>query len=163
VNKTTPGGDRDYAIIRPAIARDLPGILALERQSALVAHWSENTYRESFESQSGERIILVAEIKNQIAAFLVARFIVDECELENIVVAAAHRRKGIASQLLEHVVGEARKAHTRQIFLEVRESNTPAIAAYGKFGFRRSGVRNSYYSDPAEHAVLFTLAVSGSP
>ena len=45
-------------------------------------------------------------------------------------------------------------------FLEVRESNTPAIALYKKLGFTKSGMRNNYYTNPVENAVLMSKCVT---
>ena len=42
----------------------------------------------------------------------------------------------------------------KEIFLEVRASNTPAISLYLKCGFEKISVRKKYYGDPAEDAVI---------
>jgi ribosomal-protein-alanine N-acetyltransferase len=41
------------------------------------------------------------------------------------------------------------------VFLEVRESNAAARCFYEKAGFVQTGRRKSYYTDPAEDAVLY--------
>ena len=40
------------------------------------------------------------------------------------------------------------------VTLEVRRSNTGAIALYERFGFRSAGVRRRYYADNGEDAVI---------
>ena len=45
----------------------------------------------------------------------------------------------------------------KEIFLEVRESNTPAIALYESLGFEKIGVRKGYYDKPKEDAVIYRL------
>lgn len=42
------------------------------------------------------------------------------------------------------------------VLLEVRASNSPALALYTSLGFERVGLRKRYYSD-GEDAVLMTL------
>lgn len=46
------------------------------------------------------------------------------------------------------------------IFLEVRESNQPAIVLYEKMGFEHMGVRKGYYSDPTEDAITMSRKYS---
>jgi ribosomal-protein-alanine N-acetyltransferase len=43
---------------------------------------------------------------------------------------------------------------TNSIFLEVRESNSPAIGLYKKFGFVKISIRKNFYSFPDENAVV---------
>ena len=43
---------------------------------------------------------------------------------------------------------------TEEIFLEVRESYTPAIKLYEKCGFERLSVRKNFYSNPTENAIV---------
>ena len=44
--------------------------------------------------------------------------------------------------------------------LEVRAHNAPAIALYGKHGYRVAGRRKNYYEKPTEDALLMTLNLS---
>ncbi len=87
--------------------------------------------------------------------FLVARNVAPEWELENVVVRAEFRGAGIGTQLLEALLTRARAINSRSIFLEVRESNTAARRLYAKAGFRETGRRKGYYSDPPEDAILY--------
>jgi ribosomal-protein-alanine N-acetyltransferase len=138
--------------------------MKLERQSPAAAHWSEQEYRRLVES--AERLLLIAEdgpstatdvISPVALGFLVAHHIPPDWELENIVVAATSQRRGIASRLLGALFAKAREAKSDSIFLEVRESNTPARALYLKAGFRLQARRKSYYTGPIEDAILYSL------
>jgi len=62
---------------------------------------------------------------------------------------------GIADQLLNVFVrfGQANLAF---LTLEVRPSNTPAVALYQKHGFQEAGRRPNYYDNPKEDALLLT-------
>jgi ribosomal-protein-alanine N-acetyltransferase len=62
-------------------------------------------------------------------------------------------RHGIATAMLAallRVIGDSEA----QVTLEVRPSNTGAIALYERFGFRSAGVRRRYYQDTGEDAVI---------
>jgi [ribosomal protein S18]-alanine N-acetyltransferase len=96
----------------------------------------------------------VAETAATLAGFLIVRVIAPEAEILNVAVAAAQRRRGIAAALLTEVENTLRKDNVTRLFLEVRESNQPAIAFYKKHGFAVTGARPGYYREPPESAVL---------
>ena len=104
----------------------------------------------------------VVEDDGAIRAFLVARFTAAECELENLVVAVAHRRRGFGLQLVQSLIATARQRNVVQILLEARESNTAARALYEKVGFELNGRRKAYYSHPEEDALLFAFKCTAS-
>jgi ribosomal-protein-alanine N-acetyltransferase len=110
-----------------------------------------------FQPDAAERFLLVAKNEDQTCGFLIARFGASDCELENIVVAPAERRRGIGSQLLNGLIAAAREQYLEHIHLEVRESNRAAQLLYQKLGFQVSGKRTVYYSNPQEDALTFTL------
>ena len=122
-------------------------------------HWSEQTYQAIFKPGAAERILWVIDEGGQLQGFLVARFTLSECELENLVVAADSRRQGWGSALLQALISEARARHLERILLEVRPSNPAARALYERFGFRVGGKRKNYYSQPPEDALVLVLAL----
>lgn len=144
-------------ILRSATRGDIPSILALERRLPALAHWSEQAYRKIFETGAPERILLVIEDEAGPQGFLVARFGGAECELENIVIAAAQQRRGLGARLLKSLIVQAAERKIERVLLEVRESNVAARALYEKVGFCQTGRRKSYYHHPQEDALLYTL------
>jgi ribosomal-protein-alanine N-acetyltransferase len=129
----------------------------LERQSPSAAHWSVDSYRQVFDQGIAVRIVLVVDDEGSIRGFLIARTAGEECELENIIVASSSQRCGLGSKLIQELIAIARSQRTPGIFLEVRDSNVAARSLYEKCGFTISGRRKSYFTDPAEDAVLYTL------
>jgi ribosomal-protein-alanine acetyltransferase len=125
-----------------------------------LVHWSEQSYRSVFDPVAPERILWVIEDNGELQAFLAARFSAADCELENLVVAAAYRRRGLASELLQALVANARERKLDRILLEVRESNQAARALYVKLGFQENGRRRGYYPQPQEDAILLTLRLN---
>ena len=49
-----------------------------------------------------------------------------------------------------------------EVFLEVRESNEPALALYQGQGFRIAGTRRGYYRSPEEDALVLRLEIPTS-
>ena len=150
--------------VRRAQAADVSAMMALQHESPTAADWSRQQYEALFVTASGqqrsERLAWIAEedsAAHGILAFLVAQCIDAEWELENIVVAAAIRRRGVGTRLLSEFIIYARAGEGSGIFLEVRESNQRARALYRKLGFEETGLRKSYYSNPPEDAILCSL------
>jgi ribosomal-protein-alanine N-acetyltransferase len=155
--------------IRPATPAEIPLFIALERQCSGASHWSEEQYGQAFAADSS-RLVLVAEgafsgNTIEIAGFLVAQHLDPEWELENIAVSPEARRTGVGMQLLNALLARAKETNSQSVFsqtvfLEVRESNSAARALYEKAGFRQTGRRKGYYSDPPEDAILYTSTFS---
>lgn len=145
--------------IRVATAADIPAIIALDRNTQSAAHWSEAAYRDIFKPGTATRISFVGQRNHgSLLGFVIARINGADCELENVAVADSVRRQGVGSELVQALQREAKKREAVRIFLEVRESNSAARALYEKCGFQIIGRRSSYYSNPAEDAVLYSLA-----
>jgi ribosomal-protein-alanine acetyltransferase len=168
--------------IRPANVADVPAMIALERDASAAAHWSRDRYEAIFvEAKFVEGTFVAAGAERQparfawvvereredseslsgegILAFLVAHRISAEWELENIVVAEPARRQGIGALLLSELIAHARAENAAAIFLEVRASNHQARALYRNAGFLETGLRESYYANPPEDAILCSLGL----
>jgi len=92
-----------------------------------------------------------------IKGFLCSQTVYPEAEIQNICVHQAHRRKNIASALLNEFINWCQDHKFDKIFLEVREQNTPAQNLYQKFEFKPMDIRKNYYSSPPDHAHLYEL------
>jgi len=77
-----------------------------------------------------------------------------EAELLRIAVDPAHRGQGLGRTLLEACQTDLAEAGMTSLFLEVRVSNSAAIALYLACGWQRCGLRGGYYPD-GEDAVLY--------
>ena len=53
----------------------------------------------------------------------------------------------------------AQKKQVSRIILEVRKTNTPAIKAYEKQGFKIVGVRKNFYEKPIEDAYIMDVNI----
>lgn len=153
--------------IREAASDDIPLILEVERACSTAAHWSEEQYRKAIDGvgEGPERRVLVAEMaeaelgQGTLVAFLVARRVSEEWELENIAVSQEFRRQGIGMQLLDALLALVQETKGSAVLLEVRESNMAARQLYEKSGFRETGRRRNYYAEPVEDAVLYRRAI----
>lgn len=92
-------------------------------------------------------------------AYVVSHFGADEGEILNLGVAPAHRRRGLARALVEHIMMALSGRGVRSVYLEVRESNVGARQLYERLGFQPVGVRPGYYRRPTEAAVVLRAAI----
>jgi ribosomal-protein-alanine N-acetyltransferase len=168
--------------VRPATAADIPAMLDLERQCPAAAHWSPQHYDDLFRTRGdgARRFVLVLDESAEgskrgpasqlesassravlpTLGFLIAHHVHPEWELENLVVAPAFRRRGLATRLLTALLLHARETNSQSVFLEVRESNQEARALYIRAGFEESGRRRLYYTNPQEDAVQYSLVLT---
>ncbi|MBD0414912.1 ribosomal protein S18-alanine N-acetyltransferase [Oryzicola mucosus] len=79
------------------------------------------------------------------AGFVLARLAAGEAEILTIAVDRAQRRQGLGWQLMDAVLRELHNQRAEALFLEVDETNAPAIALYRRFGFHEVGKRPNYY------------------
>src|SRR5581483_11365849 len=82
-------------------------------------------------------VLLVAdEPVSGVVAFVSCWRVADEVHVLNVATDPAHRRRGHARALVASVMARARSGGASLVLLEVRPSNTAAIALYTAFGFR---------------------------
>ena len=96
----------------------------------------------------------------QTAGFIVSQLAADEAQILTLGVRKDSQRHGIARRLVEAMVRAARKAEVRRLFLEVGQSNAPALGLYNGLGFQQVGHRKGYYEHagaPAEDALVLAL------
>jgi ribosomal-protein-alanine N-acetyltransferase len=95
--------------------------------------------------------LLVGFHGESLAAYLAWRALAPgEAEILYLFTLGPFRRLGFARSLLNLL----KKQGAGILFLEVRESNTPARKLYETEGFNQIGLRRNYYSDPPEDAIV---------
>ena len=141
-------------IVRDAREADIPALAALEKECFSLP-WTEEQLRASL---PGERsVLLAAEGAGKVLGYVGMMHVLDEGYLSNVAVDPACRRQGVAKALIAELLRRAGEFSLAFVTLEVRESNTPAIALYEGFGFAPVGRRKNYYDAPKEDAVLMTV------
>ncbi len=88
---------------------------------------------------------------------------VDEAHITTIAVRPEFRRRGYGELLLVALAEVAIDINARWLTLEVRVSNEIAQSLYRKYGFKSAGVRQRYYSDNHEDALIMWTDEIQSP
>lgn len=83
----------------------------------------------------------------------------DEAHVLNICIDPLAQSRGLGRQLLRAMVQLAADRGAQRVFLEVRPSNTPALALYHSEGFNEIGRRPRYYpaAQGREDAVVMAI------
>ena len=79
---------------------------------------------------------------------------VDEAHITTIAIRPKYRGRGLGELMLVALTEIAFDIEARWLTLEVRVSNGVAQALYRKYGFKPAGVRQRYYSDNQEDALI---------
>ena len=101
----------------------------------------------------------MAEKAGRAAGYLLAYTVAGEVEIARIAVAKELQRQGVASTLLDELETLCKSRGVRKILLDVRAGNAAARALYTKAGFAEDGIRQRFYDDPTEDAVLMSRTV----
>jgi ribosomal-protein-alanine N-acetyltransferase len=140
--------------IEPLTSRaDIDAVLAIEKAS-FTSPWTREMYLAEFDNTGVSHFYLAKTPPGDIIGFCSFRRVVDELHINNLAVAPAHRRAGVARELLSRVLTDGAGFGALRATLEVRRSNTPAQRLYEGFGFAVAGVRRAYYSNPVEDALV---------
>jgi [ribosomal protein S18]-alanine N-acetyltransferase len=145
--------------IRRLRPEDAAAVSRIMEESPEAARWSKESYEAS--GGWGGVLALVSETRGELGGVLIGRQVADEGEVLNLAVREEKRRKGEGGALLEAALTELKAGGVTHVYLEVRESNSVAIAFYGKHNFSKTGRRKSYYRDPEEAAVLLERKLTG--
>lgn len=114
------------------------------KNSAFSKESTENLVKED------NSFIYAYLIDGKVCGYLMVLDSIDVYEILAIATIEEYRNKGIAQELLD-------KIKTKDIFLEVRESNKKAINFYKKNNFKQISIRKGYYSDPTEDAIIMKM------
>ncbi|MFZ0040327.1 MAG: ribosomal protein S18-alanine N-acetyltransferase [Solirubrobacteraceae bacterium] len=154
----------DNVTIRPLGYSDLPQVIALERR-AFATPWSLAMFVLELSKPSSVCLAAIDATTESLVGYLVCARYHTVWHLMNVAVDPTLRRRGIGLALLEQMFERA--GPDSQYTLEVRTSNTPAIALYERLHFRSAGTRPRYYRDTGEDAVIMwrtseTISKSGA-
>lgn len=139
--------------INPMAETDIKGIAEIEK-SCFTSPWSEKSIAEELKKEQAR--FFVAKFNEEIIGYIGANNVLGEVYVANIAVKESFRRKGIASELLSWLIYQSESENADFISLEVRKSNSGAIALYDQFGFEKAGERKNFYTAPAENALIMT-------
>lgn len=141
----------DFKIL-PMEQRHTAAVAKLEKD-CFSEPWSNDSIREAAEHGTE---FFVAENAEHLLGYIGIKPVLDEGYITNVAVFPQYRKQGVATALIKRVFELAQKKKLAFVSLEVRVSNSAAIALYEKAGFKEEGRRKSFYRDPREDALIMT-------
>jgi ribosomal-protein-alanine N-acetyltransferase len=150
---TPPGLD-----IRRLTYADLPQVIAIERR-AFPTPWSLAMFVLELSKPSGICLAAWSDretpggTRERICGYLICSRFDTVWHVMNVSVDPDVRRQHVATTLLNGLM-ERVDDPLAQYTLEVRPSNTGAIAMYERFSFITAGMRRRYYQDNGEDALI---------
>ncbi|HET7586024.1 MAG TPA: ribosomal protein S18-alanine N-acetyltransferase [Gemmatimonadaceae bacterium] len=147
-----------YVALRPARRQDLDAVMTIE-QAAFTDPWSRSSFVWLFDDARTYFVVAVGDDDRPVG-YVAAWFVADEGEVATLAVAEQYRGHGIGAQLVDAVLGEARRRGAAAIYLEVRESNVRAQQLYAAKGFVEVGRRRHYYRRPREDARVLRRSLA---
>jgi ribosomal-protein-alanine N-acetyltransferase len=141
---------------------DIAKVLEIENAS-FNTPWSRTSFLNELGCKYSRNYVLRCAQgydNTQIIAYICFRMIENEMQLLKIATAPGWRRQGAAARLIRDGMQLAKDVGACNVFLEVRPSNTKAIAFYKSFDFVIIGKRPNYYADTREDAFVMSCDLS---
>jgi ribosomal-protein-alanine N-acetyltransferase len=140
--------------IRPAHESDLDDVAAIER-AVFNDPWSRRSFTDLVNAR--QVLFLVATDSNSVVGYAIVLVAGPESELANLAVSRLVQQQGLGRRLLDEVLRQTQARGCKEMYLEVRASNTAAIHLYNSAGFEAVGRRARYYARPIEDAIVMRL------
>jgi ribosomal-protein-alanine N-acetyltransferase len=139
-------------VIRTMRVADLDAVSAIELDSYDFP-WERGIFSDCL--MAGYQGV-VLDGGDEIIGYAIISTAAAEGHILNLCVAEGWQRLGYGRQLLDYMLDHAWNKRIARLFLEVRPSNVAAISLYESTGFKRLGVRKSYYraDDGREDALV---------
>lgn len=141
---------------RKARLEDIDAVFYI-KQEQFSNPWKKKFFYDELNHDIAFFYVAVDTATKEVIGYIIFWIIQETLELHDIAVIEKYKKKGIGSQLMDFMLETGRGRQVEEMFLEVRYSNTAAIAFYEKYNFKKIDVRKNYYTEPVEDAVVYAL------
>jgi ribosomal-protein-alanine N-acetyltransferase len=148
--------------IRPIESAHISDLIRIAEETNLNP-WTAIHYIDELKNPNSILLRLESD-DNATLGFIVGRVVAAadnemavDAEIYNIGIQPANQRNGFGQMLMDAFVGSCRDKLVRNVWLEVRESNFPAVSMYKKNGFQSVSIRKDFYTEPRENGILMRL------
>ena len=138
-------------MIRKMTMDDLDTVVEIEKECFSVP-WSKQGFMDALQKTDAYYIVAVTD--DRVVGYCGAYGVCDEADINQVAVTGNYRRSGIGERMVRQLLDGLKERGYLYTTLEVRKSNTAAIALYEKLGFVSEGIRKNFYEKPTEDAVI---------
>ncbi|MDT4971563.1 MAG: [ribosomal protein S18]-alanine N-acetyltransferase [Pseudonocardiales bacterium] len=135
-------------------AAHIDALMPYERTMFGTEAWTAGGYRSELADTKRRHYLVAQGEQGELLGWAGVMVIADSAEILTVGVVPSARRRGIARQLLDGLLAEARRRGAVEAFLEVRVDNQAAQSLYVREGFAQVGVRPGYYDGGRVDAVV---------
>jgi ribosomal-protein-alanine N-acetyltransferase len=147
-------------MIRRMNEEDLDAVVQMEKDLFPSGCWPKKEFL--YEMQENPFAwLLVLEEEGEIQGYGDLWIMYEQAQIANIAVARSWQGQGKGSELLQAMIALAAEKGCETMSLEVRLSNSRALALYEKYGFIQANIRKNYYED-GEDANLMIKPLGGT-
>ncbi len=140
---------------RAFLAQDIETVLAIENL-VYKTPWSKAKFTHSLNNPNTLALLILKD--TQVIGYSIALCAADSADLLNICIHPDYQHQGLGNKLFAH---QLQVSNIKEIFIEVRTSNSSAFSFYEKLGFKPVDKRKKYYSD-GEDAIILHFAIENS-
>ena len=131
---------KDLYTLEPLHAKDL----ALLHQKCFdTAAWQQTEFKKLLELSQILGFGVLA--KDEFISFILYQVVLNEAEILTICTNPEFQQQGAAKRLLNQSMEFLSTIAVNTIFLEVSETNLPALKLYSSLGFKKISIRKNYY------------------
>ena len=138
-------------VVRSLACEDILQAYEIEKEN-FESPWDYDSFVNS--CNSGYNYV-IADEDDIVYGFILISRVIDECEILNFAVKKTYHSQGLGTKLLDESIGFQPDV-IKDVWLEVKESNSKAQDLYLKYGFTKCGIRKRYYktADGFEDAIV---------
>ena len=140
------------------VAREHLAAIAEIEKECFSCPWTEKALEDTLLSDHG--IGVAAIYDDRVVAYGGMVIALDEAEITNVATTEGYRGRGMAKAVMCEMFRVAHERGCVSMSLEVRESNSAAIALYDGLGFESLGKRPNFYRFPREAAIIMVKQLS---
>lgn len=144
-------GNEVRVYVRWMVRRDFPEVMAIEN-SCFEFPWREEDFQVCLKQRNC--IGMVAEVDGRVVGFMIYETPKNRIHLLNIATLPEFQRRGVATQMVQKLIGKLANHGRTRISMEIRESNLPALIFFRSRGFRATGVLHCFYEDTNDDAYV---------
>ena len=151
----------DLPVILPMVRADVAAVAGIAR-ACFPVPWGPDAFLDELEKDFAVIRVLRPGTGAPICGFSHFWRVADEAQLMNLAILPPYRRRGFGALLMQDAFAEAKLLGCRFMTLEVRRSNESALSLYRRLEFHKIGVRQAYYSDDGEDALVLKCHLIGT-
>lgn len=104
--------------------------------------------------------IIAAYFEERLIGYAIFHIQNEFTDIYKIFIIDEARNKKVGTELLHEIYKLAKKLSSKKLMVEVRSKNDIANKFYAKYGFKKIDIRNNYYKNPTDDAIILERVIN---